>query len=140
MTAVVSEISRRRRYVCSECNRMVLVRRDRNRASAAGNRCARCGRSMIAVRPMISSFARGAGWACVLTFGVILLSRLIHGERSVTVAAALAICGSLACNKLYEGSRLFRMPGPAASISRQTFAEACGAFLVLLFGGGALIR
>jgi hypothetical protein len=95
---------------------------------------------MIAVRSIASAFALGIGWAGLFIFGVAAVARMAPNSKSMIIMVALAICGALACNKIFEGTRYFHGPEPSASISRQTIAEGIGAFLALLIGSGVLLR
>jgi hypothetical protein len=95
---------------------------------------------MIATRPISSAFSLGIGWACLILLGVAAVSKMAPDLNNTIITVGVAICGALACNRLFEASRYFRRPEPSSSISRQTLAEAIGAFLTLLLGSAILLR
>ena len=140
MAKAIFPLSAGSRYVCSDCNQMVFRRKGAQWGAHAENRCDRCGHEMIAVRPMASAFGLGIGWACILILGIAVGSRMAPDLKNMIVTVGVAICGALACNKLFEATRNIRGTEPAASISRQTLAEATGAFLALLIGSAILLR
>jgi hypothetical protein len=136
----ISQISSVNRYVCRDCNEVVFRRKGKQKTVRGETLCAHCGREMIPVRSIASGFALGIGWAGLFILGVEAVARIAPNSKSMTITVGLAICGALACNRIFEGTRYFHGPEPSASISRQTLAEAIGAFLALLIGSGILLR
>lgn len=140
MAKTIAQNSVVNRYVCRKCNEAVFRRKGKQKAVGAENLCAHCGREMIAVRSIASAFALGIGWAALFILGVAVIARMAPDSKSTIIAVGLAICGALACNRIFEGTRYFHGPEPSASTSRQTLAEGTGAFLALLIGSGILLR
>lgn len=94
---------------------------------------------MTTGRSIRLAFGFGLCWAFVLIV-VSAAARFVPLTRASVVGGGLAVCAALACNKLLAASQCFRLPDPAASISRQLLAEGVGAFLALLVGSAVLLR
>ena len=140
MAKGVSPLGGDSRYICCDCNQIVFRRRGAQQNECAENRCDRCGHEMNAVRSTASAFGLGIGWAATALLAIGGVARIASASREVILAIGLAICGAFACNRLLEATRHFRGPEPSASISRQTLAEAAGAFLALLIGSAILLQ
>jgi DNA-directed RNA polymerase subunit RPC12/RpoP len=140
MAKAISHISADGPYVCCECNQAFPRSKGADRPGHAESRCHHCGHELIATRPIGTASALGVGWACLILLGIAVLSKTVPDSRNTIITVGLAICGALACNRLFEATRYRGRPEPSASIFRQTLAEAIGAFLVLLIGSAILLR
>jgi hypothetical protein len=140
MAKAISHISADGRYVCCECNQTFPRSKGLDRPGHAESRCDRCGHEMIATRPIGTASALGVGWACLILLGIAIVSKMLPDSKNTIITVGLAICGALACNRLFEATRYRGRPGPSAYIFRQTLAEAIGAFLVLLIGSAMLLH
>ena len=137
MANSVALFARGRRYICCSCNRVIFK-------SKAGTRkdrlCPHCGHEMVAGRSVVLAFALGLSWSIALVGITGGAARFVPNTSTAIVGAGLAICAALACNKLFLSSQYSRIPGPAASVSRQMLAEGIAAFVVVLVGGMILLR
>jgi hypothetical protein len=95
---------------------------------------------MVAGRSVTVAFGFGLFWSVALVAITAAAARFLPVSSTMTASVGLAICGALACNKLFMSSQYFRTPEPVASVSRQMLAEGVAAFIVLLVAGGILLR